>query len=135
MQPKNPPDRSKGANYDATYYLKNLDKRRKQNREISSTEEQKLYRKLYTRWRMAASGKKIPAGEPFDKPSKDVRLKLIARRNEGCIACQSKEQLVLDHTNEDPNDNSLQNLQWLCTHCHKQKTAKERAKALYRKSA
>ena len=123
--------KEKNQQYDAVYYLRNKIKRNAQNKEYAMRPEQKLYRQLYARWRMAIKGKKVPEDEPFNKPPKEARLKVLECKKKGCAQCASKKSLELDHKDTYPNNNALQNLQWLCHDCHLKKTEKERQKGIY----
>ena len=118
--------KKKNRQYDAVYYLRNKEDRNKDSRKRAASPEQKLYRLLYSRWRHAIKGNKIDSGEGFDKPTKETRLKLIANKELGCKRCGSQEKLELDHKDTYPNNNRLDNLQWLCSVCHKEKTRLDR---------
>ena len=78
---------------------------------------------------MAVKGKKLLSDEQFNKPDKDIRLKLFELKQLGCRLCGSCNLLELDHIDSHPNHNILTNLQWMCKDCHSKKTNQEKFKS------
>ena len=125
--------KEKNRQYDAVYHFRNREVRKSESKRRANSEEQKLYRRLYARWRFALQGNKVNKKESFDKPDKSTRLLILKKREFGCSVCGKHKELQLDHADGHPNNNSLKNLQWLCEYCHKLKTEKERLKGIYSK--
>jgi len=107
--------------YDLVYYLRHKEKVNRASLEyIKNTPDYQIYAKLYSRWRYALANGSTTV--PFNAPFRETRIEMLKRKEAGCVMCQSKETLQLDHADRNVNNNSLANLRWMCRKCHHDET-------------